>query len=487
MHHVRRTLVGSGIATAAFSIGCGARSSLLIGTGGTSSNSSSATLATASASSTSGTGGAACSAPVWSHAYGDGNFYPPRVALASDASGSLIFAGGSAGQDLLSVPDPQGYGTFVGKWNPDGTVAWVRVYQSPGYSGSGPGAYDRVGAVTADETGAVYFTKFYSKPDGNEMLVAKLDPNGTELWRRTYTSTNANGTPFTLTVASDAIAIDAQHHVVVGGRFVGAVDFGGATLDSTPSVPLPPMSPPVVYAGKVFALALTTDGQFVWSTALGQIANPDSANVQPSLDGVVIAADQVQPDASYSLELVRLSGSGAVVASRPLSGALTPNALTRDPNDHLIVAGDASGKIDLGLGAVDLGLAGFVAAYGSDFSPLWEDMLPNGSVSGLSADPKGDLAFFLNATGMTSFGGQPLDAGSESCCLAGGGTFIGKLDAAGNRLSIQRVANTQQRGLAVATPNADFFAGRSDGGALNFTGTSLALPNYFDFVASVCP
>ena len=392
-----------------------------------------------------------------------------------------MFAGGGAGMDLLPVPDPQGRGAFVGKWNPDGSVAWVRVFQS-GYDDKND---DKVGAVTIDAAGAIYFTKFYAVPNDNQLLIVKLDPNGNEIWSRAFSSSNGNGTPYGLVVASDAIGIDAQNHVVIGGRLVGTVNFGGAALDSTPSVPLPPVSPEA-YAAKAFVLALTTDGQFAWSTPLGQIANPDSVRLQPSLDGVVVAADQVQPDASYTMALVRVSGGGAVTASHVLSGMLTPNALTVDQMGRIFVAGDASGKVDLGQGGADVGSAGFVAAYGSDLHPIWTDMLPNGSVTGVSADPQGNPAFFASASGMTTFGGKPLDAATVDLG-AGGSTFVGKLDAAGSRLSLQKVSDHPERGLVVATPSADILAGHSDGGTMDFTGTMLSISPYFDFVATVCP
>src|SRR5581483_1603167 len=99
------------------------------------------------------------------------------------------------------------------KYAPDGTLVWKARTSGRG------GHHDRAGTVRLDSTGNVYVTgeMYVSTENYYDFATVKYDPQGAELWRRTYDSPKVPGG----LDSAYAMEVDAAGNVYVTGESLG--------------------------------------------------------------------------------------------------------------------------------------------------------------------------------------------------------------------------------------------------------------------------
>jgi len=124
--------------------------------------------------------------------------------------------------------------------------------------------------------GTVHFgTDMFTSTGDNDMLVAKLDTNGSVLWVKTYPAE-----PEKYCWAT-SISMGPDYLVYITGSFNGSVTFGNNTLTSSET-------------NDAFVLALGSDGQEYWSQAYGSESYSEIGNkiLVDNANGIYVLVDQ---------------------------------------------------------------------------------------------------------------------------------------------------------------------------------------------------
>jgi hypothetical protein len=151
------------------------------------------------------------------------------LALATDATANIYFAGGTMSQ-LDSEPIDGGADVFLLKFDRYGTVLWDRTF--------GPGSDQWANAVALDCSGNVYLAGAFIQTlemdatpplmaaagDPGDAFVAQLDPNGDAVWSRAFGDAGVQ--------AVTSLAVDGGD-IVLGALLIDdvgsmGVSFGGA-------------------------------------------------------------------------------------------------------------------------------------------------------------------------------------------------------------------------------------------------------------------
>lgn len=251
----------------------------------------------------------------------------------------------------------------------------------------------------------------------------------------------ADGTPtwtftFPRQVGVTSLEVSRSGRVVVGGTYVEPPDFGGGPLRAPP--------PPI--EGGFFVLALSPEGQHLWSR--GFTAEPSDARVRNRSFQLRVAADDA---------------------------------------DHLVAVGRWAGPLNLGgetLGSRDYGISFlFAARFDAGGRHLWSRSLRGEGAGGdLSVEALGtDAAGHLALGGTAGRPGAPL--GNADWDTEGGEPYALSLSAAdgstrwtrrleGTRGALTDVARMPEGGLA--------FAGHHLERGFSFAGQSFPEPRGLD-------
>jgi hypothetical protein len=278
------------------------------------------------------------------------------LGIATDASGNVFVVGvsnASWGTPIRSFgvgPD-----AFLAKLDSNGTLLWnAFLGGSSGDEGDGVGV---------DASGNVYVTGFSAASWGSpinsftgseDAFVAKLDTNGALLWNTFLGSTGAD--------RGNAIAVDGGN-VYVGGW-----------SDTTWGTPVN------AFAGgrDAFAIKLTLNGGFVWSTFMGGPINDFGNAIAVDSDGNVLVGGESQatwgtPVQAYT---ARADGFAAKLNS---SGQRQWNTFYGTSENDEVVYGIA---VDLDGNAYITGLQNFVAKLNSSGVAQWN--MPAGGLTGFA-------------------------------------------------------------------------------------------------------
>ena len=214
-----------------------------------------------------------------------------------------------------------------------------------------------------------------------------------------------------------SVAIDAAGNVAVVGSFEGTVDFGGGPLGPTTG-------------GKdldAFVAMFDPAGVHLWSKRFGDPQHQGASGVAFDSGGNVLIAVQHNgtvdfgggPIAALNTDvvIVKLDASGAHVWSQCYGDASgqSPNGITVDSSDNVIVTGNFGGVINFGCGSMSS--AGpsadlFVAKLSPAGACLWSKgagdaaLLQNGI--SVATDPAGNVFVAGDLNGTIDFGGGPL-------------------------------------------------------------------------------
>ena len=326
----------------------------------------------------------------------------------------------------------------------------------------------KVFSVAQDSTGAVYtagtfsgtidldFSASFSElisVGADDIFVAKYDSGGTFVWAKQFGSTGRDG--------ANAITIDSNDNLRIGGHFEGSVDFdpgaGDATLTSAG-------------AGDGFVLSLDDDGDYLWSGNFGGAAAATGFNgigdfvATLSIDGsnnTVVGAvingqvdvnfgptEQVPGSGRQNSLILKIDSTGELVWAKHFdSGFLNgPYAIESNSNGDVVVGGflhSQSMDADPGPGVATLNASGLSDAYivvlDQDGNFRWAHEYGTAgeeSIKGVATDASGNI--YVNA-GIS--GSVDLDPGAGEELFTAVGSYdlvIVSFDSDGE-LSVVRI------------------------------------------------
>lgn len=244
---------------------------------------------------------------------------------------------------------------IVAKYTAAGTYVWARTFPSSGSGGSLGIAVDGAGNVYL--TG--YFSGFINFGTGNlnsvgsyDIFVAKFTNTGATIWAKTFGST-----PFTTPTneAGLCIAADSAGNAVVGGNFIGTVNFGVATLTVAGSS--------TSTDGFLLKLA-SASGAPLWVKQIGDVQNGDAVKgvAVDSGDNIIatgtyngtvdFGTGPLASGSGYNIFIAKYNSSGTCAWARSYgaTGNNTGNAVAVDSAGAAYVTGAMMGTINFGGG-----------------------------------------------------------------------------------------------------------------------------------------
>ncbi len=233
----------------------------------------------------------------WAKAFGDLAAQSAH-AVSFDATGNVLLTGDTTGamdfgQGPLALSGTQN--AWAAKLSAAGTVTWGKTYGANKASGEGIGA---------DTTGNVYLAGDHEgKIDlgggaldtvgGANVFVAKLDPQGKELWSNTYGDSMAQH--------AKGLSVDGKGHAVVAGTFSGAIDFGKGKLPSGGGV-------------DGFVVKLDTLGCGIWQKGFGDASFQSASAVSADATGNVLITGSIAGSATFGGGTLTAMGDDLFVA-----------------------------------------------------------------------------------------------------------------------------------------------------------------------------
>jgi hypothetical protein len=186
-------------------------------------------------------------------------------ASAVDSSGNIYVLGNATG-DFGSQLNQGTQDVYLTKYDSAGNVQWTQMVGSAG-SASGYG-------LALDQNGNAYVTGSSTAPltttsiaDGNnDSFVAKYDKNGTPVWTQQVQTLNAN--------QSNAISVDANGNVFIGGQVTGVIGKGQTS------------------SGKqdAYVAELDSKGKIVYQQQFGTSGNDQVSAMTTASDGSLYVA-----------------------------------------------------------------------------------------------------------------------------------------------------------------------------------------------------
>ncbi|WP_345224331.1 T9SS type A sorting domain-containing protein [Hymenobacter koreensis] len=337
--------------------------------------------------------------------YSDGSL------IKVDGAGNVFNAGSFHGTVTLggtSLASPGDYDSFVAKYTPTGTVAWVRHL-------NGSSLETVVYTLEVDASGNSYVGGYYydgtlvigtTTLTGGGGFLVKYDPQGNVLWVR-ETGDICSG-----------VASSSAGELVAFGHFEGTAVFGGTTLTSGPT-------------GSSFLVKYDAQGTALWARQIEGSSN-DEGHVDLDAAGNAYIAADFEGTATFGPIILpgNPSDEDAFVAKYDAAGI--PQWALRQPiagspgREHAwALSTDAAGNTYL-VGSTE-------PATGSDVYWFVTKYMPQGSVSwnyvsgaasesgllGVTTDAAGNVYVSGGVTGSLSIGGLSVaSSGSANTDLA---------------------------------------------------------------------
>jgi hypothetical protein len=364
---------------------------------------------------------------LWSKRFGDHELQTP-MAIAADGSGNAVVGGyyvGSIDFGGGALPSAGGADIFVAKLDPLGNHLWSSRFGSDGIQNLLDLAIDAAGNVvlagrfegTLDFGGGPL-----TSAGADDAFVVKLDQLGNHVWSKRFGDVSNQ--------RANAVAVDANGGVVVGGDFWETVSFGGSVLDGP----------------GMFVAKLDASGDHVWSYAFERDSGPSLRGLagvtSDSAGDVVIVGDlfgagtdigggQLVPLGSNDVFVAKLDGaSGAHSWSQGFGGSDWDEvrAVATDGASNVIVTGRYSGAATFGgaqLPSPD-GANVFLVKLDPSGGHLWSKGSTGAGqqeVWGVAIDPANHVLVTGDFTGTLDFGtGQP-----PLTSIGDGDVFVAKL------------------------------------------------------------
>ena len=172
---------------------------------------------------------------LWTRQLGTSETVETGLDLAVDSAGNVILTGASPGS--LAQPNAGGNDVIVAKYDTDGNQLWVRQM--------GTTEDDGGFAVTADSTGGIYVagrtlgTLGQASAGDYDAFVMKLDAAGTQVWTTQFGTANLDWGYAMAIDAADNLYLTGETSGPLGGPHVGGADVFVAKLSVPAAVPAP--------------------------------------------------------------------------------------------------------------------------------------------------------------------------------------------------------------------------------------------------------
>jgi hypothetical protein len=301
----------------------------------------------------------------WRYTVADGG-EGSAVAVATDAERNVLAAGRT--RDATSA----GNGTVV-KLSPDGQLLWDRRFM-------GTKAEGFLHAVAVGGDASVHVAgSVRNLGTGDDVFVAKLASDGTELWRRTYAGPDANGGD-----EAEAIALAPNGDVIVAGE----------TQEGS-------------RRWLVMKLA-AADGSVLWSKSfVGSDPNGnilvEALAVDAATGDVLVAGALGDVGAAYDFGVIRVAAADGselwrLTEDGPSSGVDVALAVAVSPAGEIAAAGTLATGDDA---------VAYVVKLGPDESPRWSHMVTSsfvgaGKANAVGFDPAGNVIVGATLPGARS-------------------------------------------------------------------------------------
>jgi hypothetical protein len=422
---------------------------------------------------------------VWSKAFGDAAQDQRVQGVATDASGNVFITGyydGTVNFGGSNLTTGGSWDIFVAKFTSSGAHVWSSTY--------GGVDYQRALAIAVDGSGNVIIagnmagsTNFgggaLTSPGGLDIFVAKFDGDGAHVWSKRF-GDNVDQT-------AQAVAVDASGNVIVAGKFLGTVNFGGNNLTSAGNND--------IFIAKLAA----ADGSHVWSMRFGGSADDEATGVAVnSLNSIALTGTSqgnidfgggtITSAGGPDIFVVKLSSAGTHTWSKLFgdSGAQYGKAVAIDGTGDVIVTAEFAGSVDFGggtltsAGATDIGIAKLAAADGAH---VWSKRFGD-------ASSQAPLAIDVNSSGVVVLAGRyagTVNFGGSSLTSAGGeDVFIVKFTSGGVHHWSGRFGGASDQSAEAVTydDSGNVIIGGRFAGTVDFGGGTLTSAGNLDaFVA----
>lgn len=347
---------------------------------------------------------------LWAKSFGDINPQYGRsvatdlfgnVFAAGEASGTVDFGGGALTANF--------YDGYVVKLDPNGGYLWAKLFGAAGNQrifGTATDIDNNVIVVGSFEQNIDFGGGALTSAGFEDVFIAKLDPNGNEIWSKRYGETGDQ--------RALAVVTDLQKNVYVTGWFKGAIDFGMG---------------PVTSAGGEdgFLVKLGSAGNVIWSRTFGDAADQraqaltlDSSG-NPLMVGyfggsmAVTGGPTLTSAGNHDIFLVKLNALGNHQLSKSYGtmGQQEATAVVGDSTGSMVLAGNFEGTVDFGggplisAGGTDI----FVTKLEADGTHKWSLRFGDGNIQYFAAAATNSMnQVFLGGTytGSIDLGLGPL-------------------------------------------------------------------------------
>ena len=236
-------------------------------------------------------------AAKWAKAFGD-VVAQSAHAVSFDATGNVLLTGdtdgaidfGQGAQPLAGTKN-----AWAAKLSGAGGLTWGKLYGAGKASGEGIGA-DASGNVylAGDHEGKIDFGGgALDNTFGPNVYVAKLDPQGKQIWSHTYGDSQSQH--------AKGLSVDGKGHAVVVGSFSGAIDFGKGKLPSGGGV-------------DGFVAKLDTQGCGTWQKGFGDASFQSASGVSADATGNVLITGSIGGTADLGGGPLKANGDDVFVA-----------------------------------------------------------------------------------------------------------------------------------------------------------------------------
>ena len=357
----------------------------------------------------------------WSQRFGDGSSQQ-ALAVASDASSNVIVVGYFNGTVDFGGGPLTSSGTedvFVAKFDAGGNHLWSKRY--------GDGASQIARGVATDGSSIIVVGSFLGSIDfgggtltdagQTDIFVVKLDGDGNHTWSKRFGDGGFQ--------AGAGVAVDLVGNIVIGGRFLGSVDFGGGVITNSGQF------------SNVYVAKMSPTGMHVWSAGFGDTQPDELTGVTTDHQGNIVAVGKFQNTIDFGggtltsaglsdVFVAKFNASGTHLFSHGYGDNTTDeaSAVATDSQGRMIVTGRFFGSIDFGGGPLVSAGSGdiFVVKLNPGGVHEWSRRFGDGSnQNGLavSVDGSNNIAITGTFEGAVDFGGGAItSAGGLDLFLA---------------------------------------------------------------------
>ena len=429
---------------------------------------------------------------------GSGSVDVESNSVTNDRAGNVYVTGslvGTAdfdpGPNVTNLSSTGDRDAFVAKYTKAGALAWAKDLRGTGASSVAQG-----GAVAVDASGNVFLSGTYtgtvnfdpnatdaaatftSPQGGNDVFIAKYDPNGNVLWVRDVAgSAGAIDEGY-------ALAVDGSGNVAVAGSFQNTATFGTTALTSGGSF-------------DSFVTKLNSSGQFLWARATigsgSSVAQTSGLAFDPSGDVIAtgLFAGSVNFNTAASPLTLPYAGSDDIFVQKlgPSGNNLWAESfgspdidegygVVADASGNIYVSGTFSDTVNFNPGsgtAANLTAGGFEDAFLLKLSPTgqytWaKDLGETGYYAargtGVALDGSGHV--FVSGYYQNTITLDPTAPGATLTSAGDFDVFVAEYDTAGNFVAGQSAGGSDfdaDFGVGVNAAGQVAIAGRYSGPA----------------------